>query len=122
MGQQERQRENSKDNRRDKARELRGRRAANAPRVSLRDGDWIATAAIIIAFAECGGAVRIGYTRDGGALAIGCYLGDDYATEYIRPAEDYRAALLEIADAWLPDQGIAYHQALQEFTQKSNPR
>lgn len=122
MGQQERQRENARESRRERAKQQRGRRAANSSGVSLRDGDWIAIAALITTFAEAGGAVRIGFTRDGGAFAIGCYLGDDYATEYVRPSEDFRTALLEIGEAWLPENGMAYHQAIMEFEQKGNRR
>jgi hypothetical protein len=122
MAQVERQRENRNGNKRDRAKGERGRRAAAAAPISLRDTDWVGIAALMVSFAEAGGAVRIGYTRDAGALAIGCYLGDDYATEYVRPSEDLRGALIEIAEAWLEDSGIAFHQALQELEQKAKPR
>jgi len=115
MGQNERAAEDRKQSRRDRTRQGRSKRAAEATGVQLRTVDWRSVAALVVAFAENSGAVRIGYSRDGGALAIGCYLGDDYATEYIRPAEDLEAALLEIAEAWLPERGIAYHQLYQEF-------
>lgn len=42
----------------------------------------------IAAISYNGGAVRFGYTRDGGAYAIGIYLGNDHFTEYVRPGED----------------------------------
>jgi len=122
VAQAERAQENAKQSRRDKQREGRRGRAATTARADLRNGDWLGIAALITAFAEAGGAIRIGFTRDGGALAVGCYLGDDYATEYVRPQEDFRGALIEIAEAWLPDQGIAYHQALQEYEQAAKPR
>jgi hypothetical protein len=35
-----------------------------------------------------GGAIRLGYTRDGGAYAVGVYAGSNYFTDYIRPNED----------------------------------
>jgi hypothetical protein len=35
-----------------------------------------------------GGALRLGYTRDGGAYAIGVYAGSNYFTDYVRPSED----------------------------------
>ena len=35
-----------------------------------------------------GGAIRFGYTRDGGAYAIGVYAGPNYFTDYVRPGED----------------------------------
>lgn len=50
--------------------------------------------------AMSGGAVRIGLTRDMGAVAIGMYKGDDYATEYVRPGEDLAAEVRAIASAW----------------------
>jgi len=122
MAQVERERENRTSNKRDKAKEGRSRRAAAAARVSIRDADWIAIIALVTAFSDEGGAIRIGNTRDGGAYALGCYLGDDYSTEYVRPAEDFRTALLEIAEAWLPNAGSGYHQALNELESRSKPR
>lgn len=119
MGQAERQAENRKSSRRDKAKEGRQRRASSTGSMDLRTTDWIGIAALITAFAEAGGAVRVGLTRDMGALAVGCYLDDDYVTEYIRPNEDLRGALIEIAEAWLPETGIAYHQLLQEMERKA---
>lgn len=120
MGQQERQRENARDNKRDKAKQQRSRRAEQAGAIDVRACDWTAVAALITAFADAGGAIRVGLTRDGGAWAFGCYLGDDYATEYVRPSENLRGALIEIAEAWLPENGVAMHQVLQEFEQKSS--
>lgn len=115
MGTLERAAEEKRANKRDRAKQQRGRRAANSGGFNLRGQDWRAIAAAIVAFAEAGGALRIGLTRDGGACAVGCYFGDDYATEYIRPNEDFVQALAEIAEAWLPDNGLAYHQACNEF-------
>lgn len=34
------------------------------------------------------GAVRLGYTRDGGAYSVGIYLDDDRETFYCRPSDD----------------------------------
>lgn len=42
----------------------------------------------IAAVARGGGALRLGYTRDGGAYAIGFYEGDDHWTEYVPPNDD----------------------------------
>lgn len=47
--------------------------------------------------AACGGALRLGYTRDGGAYAIGIYLGADSTTEYVRPNEDIEEYLTGLA-------------------------
>jgi hypothetical protein len=44
---------------------------------------------LILTATSKGGAIRLGYTRDGGAYAIGLYYGDDYSTQYIRPGEDF---------------------------------
>lgn len=46
----------------------------------------------------CGGALRFGYTRDGGAYAIGIYLDGDSETEYVRPDEDIDQWLIDLAD------------------------
>jgi hypothetical protein len=56
--------------------------------------------ALVRALVSQGGCLRIGQTRDGGAWALGVYLGDDYATEYIRPSEDFGGGIGEIAEAW----------------------
>jgi len=50
--------------------------------------------------AMVGAAVRIGLTRDGGAIALGMYHGGDYGTEYIRPGDDLEAEVHSIAQAW----------------------
>jgi hypothetical protein len=56
---------------------------------------------LICAVTAQGGAVRFGYSRDGGALAVG-FLGDgDPYTEWIRPSEDAVEALGEMIDLWL---------------------
>jgi hypothetical protein len=71
-------------------------------------------ACLIVEMVAVGGAVRVGATRDGGAWALGIYQGDDYATEYIRPAEDFTTALGEIAAAWLPDKGAGFWERLTD--------
>jgi len=42
---------------------------------------------LVCAVAVEGGAVRLGYTRDGGAYSIGLYLGQDSKTYYCNDAE-----------------------------------
>lgn len=52
-----------------------------------------------------GGALRMGYTRDGGAYAIGIYLSNENTTEYVRPEEDideYLAGIIEDMEHWQP--------------------
>lgn len=55
---------------------------------------------MVVSMALDGGAIRIGLTRDGGALALGFYQGDDYGTEYIRPSENLEETLRELMIAW----------------------
>lgn len=47
-----------------------------------------------------GGALRFGYTRDGGAYAIGIYGDGDPYTVYCKPAEDIRALLGSITSGF----------------------
>ena len=50
-----------------------------------------------------GGALRLGYTRDGGAYAIGVYAGSNYFTDYVRPSEDVEGYLHDLTisfDDW----------------------
>lgn len=49
-----------------------------------------------------GGAIRLGYTADGGAYAIGVYGdGSEPYTEYVRPGEDLDAILADIGAAFI---------------------
>lgn len=78
---------NGKDARLDKI------RAKRRGKLDHEIADWQAADAgcvlqAIATLAYAGGAIRFGYTRDGGAYAIGIYLGGDHFTEYIRPHED----------------------------------
>lgn len=45
-----------------------------------------------------GGAVRFGYTRDGGAYSVGIYLDDDRSTFYFSPDVDVEAALEKLTE------------------------
>ena len=51
----------------------------------------------ITAVAASGGALRIGYTRDGGAYAIGVYGDGEPYTEYLRPSEDVSEYLEQLS-------------------------
>jgi len=97
-----------KGNKRERSKQARSRRAAAAGDASYSTADWTALIALVEALAREQGALRLGVTRDGGAYALGVYLGDDYATEYIKPAEDFSAAIDEIAQVWLSDGGEWY--------------
>lgn len=59
---------------------------------SAGSADWSALptehlAKLIDAVTSRGGAIRLGYTRDGGAYAVGFYYGSESTTEYCRPTE-----------------------------------
>lgn len=43
---------------------------------------------LIQVVSNLGGAVRFGYTRDGGAYSVGVYLDDDRETFYCKPTDD----------------------------------
>lgn len=78
-------------------------RAKRNSRQSKGIADWAAADASTLQRAVCavgfrGGALRLGYTRDGGAYAIGIYLSNESTTEYVRPDEDidsYLEGLIE---------------------------
>jgi len=55
---------------------------------------------MIIGMALSGGAIRVGLTRDGGALAIGVYQGEEYGTEYVTPHQDLLMELRQIEAGW----------------------
>lgn len=47
----------------------------------------------IIAAANCQGALRFGYSRDGGAYAIGVYGDGEPYTDFVAPTEDINETL-----------------------------
>lgn len=106
------ERQGRQDTRRAKQKEQRARRRNAGGTADYEGVDWRPIVALTAALAKAGGAVRLGYTRDGGAYALGLYMGDDYATEYIRPSEDWETAIGEIADLWTPDGGESYRETL----------
>lgn len=67
----------------------------NARRTSeggTSSADWaIASPGLLVKLIDTvtsrGGAVRFGYTRDGGAYALGLYYGGESTSEYCRPSE-----------------------------------
>jgi|SRR5436190_5152492 len=63
--------------------------------------DWANADATLLLSLVCavgmeGGAVRFGYTRDGGAFSIGLYLGTDSKTYYCNDAEGINEQLREL--------------------------
>lgn len=88
---------------RGKGRSIRGERGGTA--------DWASADANAIKRAiECasavGGALRFGYSGDGGAYAVGCYFEGESWTEFIRPAEDIDD-WLEQASTFYEEQGMS---------------
>lgn len=61
------------------------------------DGRWVCAAAAALGLH--GGAIRLGYTRDGGAYAIGVYLNDDHKTHYLQPDSSIEEFLSQLVDA-----------------------
>lgn len=61
---------------------------SNADAVGLRNA--------IAQAAKTGGALRFGYSRDGGAYAIGIYGDGEPYTEFVRPSEDIDTFLEEV--------------------------
>lgn len=56
---------------------------------------------LIDAVTSRGGAIRIGYTRDSGAYAIGLYYGSESNTAYCRPSESLDDFLKEWTEFYL---------------------
>lgn len=49
---------------------------------------------------KAGGALRFGYTRDGGSYAIGILGDGDPYTDYVRPTDDLGAYLEGLIEDW----------------------
>lgn len=65
---------------------------------SLQDSSLVLKAISAVTKAE--GAIRFGYTTQGGAYAIG-FLGDgEPYTDYVRPSDDMAEYLNGVIDAW----------------------
>lgn len=115
MAQAERQAEEKKSSKRAAAKERRtgSRRLGGKMQLTLHHWTWLIGLTELLAAND--GALRIGFTRDGGALALGVYLGDDYATEYIRPNEVFSDSVLEIASAWITDGHLRVAEKIVEL-------
>lgn len=118
MGAMQDAKQEAKDTRRAKAKAQRGRRRSAGESADYQSVDWRPIVALVACLSRHGGAVRLGYTRDGGAYALGVYMGDDYATEYIKPDEDWAEALAEIATLWSPDGGDEFADMLARMAQE----
>jgi len=74
-------------------------------RGSQQKADWTSIdggtlQAVIAAVTSNGGAIRFGYTRDGGGYAVGILGDGDPYTEYLRPSDDVTGYLEEIISEW----------------------
>jgi len=78
-----------------KSRGMRGKDSGTADWAQA-DGNLLREA--ICSAALVGGALRFGYSRDGGAYAIGIYGDGEPYTEFVRPAEDIDDFLGKIKD------------------------
>jgi len=72
-----------------------------AKRAGHGTADWANADAALVhglvcSVAVAGGAVRFGYTRDGGAYSIGLYLGDDSKTYYCNEQDGINEELREL--------------------------
>jgi hypothetical protein len=63
------------------------------------DGEVLTTA--VAAVAGSGGALRLGYTRDGSAYTVGIYGDGAPYTDYIRADEGIEDYLVWLAKAWI---------------------
>lgn len=95
MGANDRE-QNRKDDKRRASEETKRRRSNKG--TSHGTADWeTADGALVLRLVAClarhGGAIRLGYTRDGGAYAIGIYGDGDPFTEYVPPSDDINETL-----------------------------
>lgn len=77
-------------------RKIGGQKASNGGVADWTSADSTLVLQLIAAMAYTGGALRFGYTRDGGAYAIGVYGDGDPYTLYITPKEDLNEALKDL--------------------------
>lgn len=76
-----------------------------ATRGSIVPADWgTADAKVVLRAIEvvskAGGALRFGYTRDGGSYAVGILGDGEPYTEYLRPTDDLSAYLEGLIEDW----------------------
>jgi len=77
----------------------RGRKPKHAANWMDADGSTLIKA--IDAAAASGGALRFGYSRDGGAYAIGVYGDGDPYTDFVGGGEDINEVLEEYTDLFV---------------------
>ena len=92
---------NQKEERKNEQQAARQRRGTSVSKGTPADWgsvDGTLLTRAVAAVAKRGGALRLGYTRDGGAYAIGIYGDGDPFTEYLPPSDDmdlYLKGLIE---------------------------
>jgi hypothetical protein len=99
------QAKNAKIDAKDKVKESRRNALERRVQGSSGGADWnSANAQLLVRAIErvalSGGALRFGYTRDGGAYAIGVYGDGEPYTLYISPRDDINGVLEGIVEAW----------------------
>lgn len=78
--------------------ESRRFRRGNRQAANYADVDAELLKAAIVAAAETGGALRFGYSSDGGAYAVGIYGDGTPYTEFCRPSEGLDGFLREVEE------------------------
>lgn len=98
--------DNQKQERKDARKSKAAQPERRVRREDTRGADWGEADPAILAYcigvvAKQGGALRFGYSRDGGAFSIGIYGdGEQPYTEYVRPSESIDGFLRELAAQW----------------------
>lgn len=94
----QRQREKRKE-------ENANRKFKDLPQSNSRGADWTEVDGVLIAKAvavvgRMGGALRLGYTRDGGAYAVGVYGDGDPFTKYCPPGDEIESLLRRLIETY----------------------
>lgn len=76
----------------------RGLRGSNGSTADYESADANLLKRAIVTAARTGGALRFGYTADGGAYAIGIYGDGDYYAHYVSPHQELDITLQDIVD------------------------
>jgi len=72
------------------------RNSAGTADWAVCDAETLRSACAAAAFV--GGALRLGYSRDGGAYAVGIYGDGEPYTEFIKPSEDIDSFLKDVIE------------------------
>ena len=79
-------------------REHRRRHRGTVDQADWGSADGTNIASAIASVCQHGYAIRFGYTRDGGAFAIGIIGDGEPYTDFVRPSEDIDAYLVGLAE------------------------